>query len=382
MGIIASAIGVEEERKQAERALQHAYDETEKILASVPGTILVAGNDLRVVYANALACQTFGDGRTEMIGVSLNDVLPEDVVQQSWVFMRRTPQSADNGYWHQEREFERQGKVYRYRLFPLAIRGSEQPQTGLVIWDITEQKRLGEQLIQAEKLASLGTLVSGMAHEVNNPAQGILGMAQIILDETDPHTIKDCARDIVGYTQHIATVVRDFATYARRSDRDDESEITLSERMTDAVKLVRRSPYFGTVEVATNFQPVPPVQARRTEIDQVFVNLIGNAVQAMNGTGRLTLTTALRGDTVTASVSDTGNGIPKEQIGKIFDPFFTTKAPGKGTGLGLYIVHKIVTKHRGHIQVESDVGKGTTFTVAFPNGHSLTKEVRHDTALA
>ncbi|MBI5776628.1 MAG: PAS domain S-box protein, partial [Nitrospirae bacterium] len=336
MGIIASAIGVEEERALAERALKQAYDETEKILASVPGAILVAGDDLRVVYANALACQYFGEGRTEMIGAPMNDVLPEEVAQRSWVFMRRTPQTAENGYWQQDREFERQGKVYRYRLFPIAIRGSERPQTGLVIWDITDQKRLGEQLIQAEKLASLGTLVSGMAHEVNNPAQGILGMAQIILDETDPDAIKECASDIVGYTKHIATVVRDFATYARRSDRDGESELAISERMTDAVKLIRRSPYFGTVEVATDFQPVPVLQAHRTEIDQIFVNLIGNAVQAMNGKGRLTLATALRGDMVTASVSDTGSGIPKDHLGKIFDPFFTTKDPGKGTGLGLY----------------------------------------------
>ncbi len=341
-----------------------------------------SGDDLRVVYANVLAGQHFGEGRAEMTGASLSDVLPEDVAQRSWVFMRRTPQTAENGYWQQDREFERHGKVYRYRLFPITIRGSERPQSGLVIWDITEQKRLGEQLIQAEKLASLGTLVSGMAHEVNNPAQGILGMAQIILDETDPDAIREYARDIVGYTKHIATVVRDFATYARRSDRDGESELAISERMTDAVKLIRRSPYFGTVEVATDFQPVPPVQARRTEIDQVFVNLIGNAVQAMNGKGRLTLATALRGDMVTASVSDTGSGIPKDHLGKIFDPFFTTKAPGKGTGLGLYIVHKIVTKHRGQIQVESEAGKGTTFTVAFPTGHISSKEVSHDTAHA
>ena len=382
MGIIASAIGVEEERKQAERALQQAYDETEKILASVPGAILVAGDDLRVVYANALAGQYFGEGRTDMIGASMNDVLPEDVAQRSWVFMKRTPQAAENGYWHQDREFERQGKVYRYRLFSLAIRGSERPQSGLVIWDITDQKRLGEQLIQAEKLASLGTLVSGMAHEVNNPAQGILGMAQIILEETDPETIKEYAQDIVGYTKHIATVVRDFATYARRSDRDGESSLNLGERMADAVKLVRRCASFGTVEVTTDFQPVPPVQARQTEIDQVFVNLIGNAVQAMNGKGRLTLATALRGGLITASVSDTGSGIPKEHLGKIFDPFFTTKAPGKGTGLGLYIVHKIVTKHRGQIQIESEVGRGTTFTVAFPTGHISPEEVSHDTAHA
>jgi len=357
------------DRKQAEQALQQAYDETEKILASVPGAILVAEQDLRVVYANSLACRYFGEGH-DMLGVPLNDVLPADVAQRCWVYMRRTPQTAENGYWQQDRQFERHGKVYEYRFFPLAIRGSERPQTGIVLWDITENKRLGEQIMQAEKLASLGTLVAGMAHEVNNPAQGIMGLAQLMQDEADLHVVKEYARDIVGYTKHIATVVRDFSTYARQSDGDEETELDLGERMAEAVKLLRRSPQFGHVEVVTDFRSVPFLRARRTEIDQVFVNLIGNAVQAMDGRGCLTLETALRDGALTASVRDTGCGIPKDRLARIFDPFYTTKEAGKGTGLGLYIVYKIVTKHGGKIQVDSEVGQGTTFTVAFPLGHT------------
>lgn len=369
------------ERKQAEQALQQAYDETEKILASVPGAILAADQDLRVVYANALVCRYFGEGR-EMLGAPLNDVLPADVAQRCWVYMKRTPQVAENGYWQQDRQFERHGKVYKYRFFPLAIRGSERPQTGLVLWDITENKRLGDQIMQAEKLASLGTLVAGMAHEVNNPAQGIMGLAQLMQDETDLTVVREYARDIVGYTKHIATVVRDFTTYARQSDQDDETELDLGERMAEAVKLLRLSPQFWHVEVVTDFQPVPFVKARRTEIDQVFVNLISNAVQAMDGRGCLTLATELRGNLLTASVCDTGSGIPKNRLKMIFDPFYTTKEPGKGTGLGLYLVHKIVTKQGGQIQVDSEVGKGTTFTVAFPVGHISPEEVSHDTAHA
>jgi PAS domain S-box-containing protein len=357
------------DRKQAEQALQQAYDETEKILASVPGAILAADLDLRVVYANALACRYFGEGRADMTGASLNGVLPADVAQRCWVYMRRTPQTAENGYWQQDRQFERHGKVYEYRFFPLAIRGSERPQTGIVLWDITENKRLSDQIMQAEKLASLGTLVAGMAHEVNNPAQGIMGLAQLMQDEADLTVVRDYARDIVGYTKHIATVVRDFTNYARQSDRDDETDLDLGERMAEAVKLLRRSPHFGHVEVVTDFRSVPFLKARQTEIDQVFVNLIGNAVQAMDGRGCLTLATALRGGVLTASVRDTGSGIPKDRLAKIFDPFYTTKEPGKGTGLGLYIVYKIVTKHGGKIQVDSEVGQGATFTVAFPLGH-------------
>lgn len=360
------------DRKKAELALKQAYDETEKILASLPGAILAADQDLRVVYANALAYRYFGEGREAMIGASLRDVLPEEVAQRSWVYMRRTPQAAENGYWEQDREFEHHGKVYQYRFFSLAIRGSERSQAGIVLWDITENKRLAEQIVQSEKLASLGTLVAGMAHEVNNPAQSIMGLAQLMQDETDPNVVRDYAREIVGYTAHISAVVRDFSTYARPSSGDDETELDLGERMVEAVKLLRRNPQFGHVDVVTKFQPVPFLKARRTEIEQVFVNLISNAVQAMNGRGCLTLATACRDGVLTASVRDTGGGIPKDRLAHIFDPFYTTKEPGKGTGLGLYIVYKIVTKYGGRIHVDSEVGKGTTVTVAFPVSHSGT----------
>jgi signal transduction histidine kinase len=136
--------------------------------------------------------------------------------------------------------------------------------------------------------------------------------------------------------------------------------------MMEAVRLVQRCPQYGQVVVVTEFQRTPRLRARRTEIDQMFVNLISNAVEAMSGVGQLTLRTCLRDDTVTVAIQDTGCGIPPHLLGKIFDPFVTTKDPGKGTGLGLSIVYKIVNKYSGRIAVESDEDKGSTFTVEFP----------------
>lgn len=249
--------------------------------------------------------------------------------------------------------------------------------------DITERKQIQDQLIQTEKLASLGTLVSGIAHEINNPVQGILGMAEIIQEEHDPEKVREYARDIAAYSKHVATIVRDFACYARTSAHDDATAIDLGERMTEAVKMVHRCPQFGRVDVVTAFQTTPTIQARRTEIDQVFVNLISNAVQAMDGAGRLTLATRMEGRMVVASVADTGCGIPKHLLNKIFDPFFTTKDPGKGTGLGLSVAYKIVTKYDGAISVESTEGHGTIFTIRFPvktsHPHQRT-EVEYGTA--
>lgn len=231
-----------------------------------------------------------------------------------------------------------------------------------------EEERLQAQdrLIQAEKLASLGTLVSGMAHEINNPIQGVLGMAELILDEQAPDTIREYTQDIIEYSRHIAAVVHDFARYARSNAQEDAVDVDLCERLTEAVKMVRRSPHFGTVEVVTQFQPIPNLRARRVEIDQVFVNLLSNAVQAMEGRGQLGLATYSRGGTTIVRISDTGCGIPKALIHKIFDPFFTTKDPGNGTGLGLSIVYQIVNKYGGTIGIESEEGQGSTFTVQFP----------------
>ena len=237
-------------------------------------------------------------------------------------------------------------------------------------------RQLLERLIQAEKLAGLGTLVSGMAHEINNPIQGIMGMAELVLDEQDPAHIREYTRDIIAYSKHIAAIVRDFTCYARSNVHEDEADIDLGERLTEAVKMVRRCPHFGTVEVVTQFQPTPRLRARRVEIDQVFVNLLSNAVHAMDGSGRLELATYFQDGAMTVRISDTGCGIPKALIHRIFDPFFTTKGPGKGTGLGLSIVCQIVNKYCGKIGIESEEGKGSTFTVQFHADKC--KEEAHD----
>jgi signal transduction histidine kinase len=123
------------------------------------------------------------------------------------------------------------------------------------------------------------------------------------------------------------------------------------------------------VGVVTQFQTVPRLRGRQSEIDQVFVNLIYNAVQAMGGAGRLTLATRRLDGVMNIMISDTGCGIPKTLLNRIFDPFFTTKDPGKGTGLGLSIVYTIVSRYAGTIRVESEEGKGTTFTIQFPAGN-------------
>jgi len=365
LGAMGSQIGQFMERRRAQKALHHAHDTLDAILISLPCLVLIVDEDRRVVYANPQANAHLRPELTTLIGSDLQDVFT--LPARQWArLMEDLRSAACHGASMEERDIEIRKHVYRYRPFPITVHSDSRQQAGLVMWDVTEQKQLQEQLIQAEKLSSLGTLVSGMAHEINNPVQGILGMAEIILYEEDPEKVKQYARDIVSCSTHVGSVVRNFACYARPASRDGEIDIDVCERMTEAVRLVQRCPQFGHVSVVTDFHPTPTFRARRTEIDQVFVNVVSNAVEAMGGSGQLTLRACLHGENVTVEIQDTGSGIPPHLLGKIFDPFVTTKDPGKGTGLGLSIVYKIVAKYGGRIAVASEEGQGSTFTIEFP----------------
>lgn len=354
------------DRTHAGEALRATHQMTQNVLASLPGAIFLCGRDLQIRYANTLAHHYFAPTGESLIGrllfecLALTEAATHQLVRE-WAILQ-----ADSPCQPPERECEVANRLYRYRFFPVATPESSQYQIGIVLWDITDDKHLQDQLIQSEKLTSLGTMVSGMAHEINNPTQAILSMAELIQEEHDPGMVKEFAADIVGYARHVSNVVRDFAGYARQAGRDGETEIDVAERLMEAVKMARRGPHFGYVDIVTRFECPAFLKARKGEIDQVFVNLINNATQAMNGTGRLTLGTAQEGAWISVTIADTGPGIPAAIRSRIFDPFFTTKEPGKGTGLGLSIVQKIVTRHAGTITVDSTEGQGTTFQLRFP----------------
>jgi len=367
------------EREWVREALQESEDRFRSMVESAADAIVLADQQGRIISWNRAARQLFGYSASEIEGKSLTLLMParyRAAHQQGMERLQTTGESRVIGKTVELHGLRKDGSE-----FPLELSlGTWRTKAGIfysgIIRDITERKQLQDQLIQTEKLATLGTLVTGMAHEVSNPIQGILGMAELILDEQDPAKIKEYTLDIVNFSKHIAEVVHDFAGYARSNIRERETALDLRKRLTEAVKMVRRSPHFGQVEVVTQFQPVPPLLARRVEIDQAFVNLISNAVQAMKGKGRLVLATQNGGDTMIVRISDTGCGIPAAVMHKIFDPFFTTKGPGKGMGLGLSVVHRIVAKCGGTIGVQSEEGRGTTFTIQFPATNRM-KEV-HD----
>jgi PAS domain S-box-containing protein len=233
--------------------------------------------------------------------------------------------------------------------------------------DITEQKMLRFKLMQSEKLAGIGTLASGIAHEINNPLAGILGMAEAIKDEEDADLIESYANDIVEYAVNASNIVKELSAYSRSAKHEGNSTVELSSILENSIKMAKHSATFTKIELVQELEPDCLVIANSGELQQVFVNLIINAIHAMGErSGTLTLECSRVGEFGRVVIRDTGAGIAEEELSQIFDPFYTTKPVGVGTGLGLFVVYRIVTKYGGTIDVNSVEGQGTSFIIKFP----------------
>jgi two-component system NtrC family sensor kinase len=229
--------------------------------------------------------------------------------------------------------------------------------------------RMRARVAQSEHLASLGMLSAGVAHEINNPLGGILALTCLTLEDLPPDDPRrENLDEVVRQTERCRDIVKGLLEFSRQSELHRE-RVDLNEVLARTLALVENQALFFNVTVVREWQEdLPPVAGDSSELQQVFMNLIVNAVLAMDEKGTVTLCTGFDAvsDEVEVRVADNGRGIPPDVIDRIFDPFFTTKASGQGTGLGLSIVYGIVTKHEGSITVDSEPGRGTTFTVRFP----------------
>ena len=233
---------------------------------------------------------------------------------------------------------------------------------------LEEAKSLQEELIQSEKLAGIGTLAAGIAHEISSPLFGIMGLAEAIAEEEEAETCRAYGREIVEYSRGIRDIVKELSSYSRAASNEYLTTVDLKKVIADAVRLVERSTECRDVKIEQSCDEELFINARTNEIQQVFVNLVKNAVDALAETPqpRIQLSAERSRNSVLIRVSDNGPGIPTSDLKQVFDPFFTTKEPGKGTGLGLNIVYRIVTKYRGNIRIECPSEGGATFHLRFP----------------
>jgi two-component system, NtrC family, sensor kinase len=236
-----------------------------------------------------------------------------------------------------------------------------------LLWELVQhESMLQAELLHAEKLAGVGSFAAGIAHDINNPLQLILGLAENLLDEQDLGEVRAQAREIIEAVKRTTAICRDLTSYSRRASSLQDSAVAVNAKLDEALKIARYAVALHDIEVRRSYHPDATVRGNPDELLHVFVNLITNAVQAMERGGTLTLESSVIDGATTVRVSDTGCGIPPELHGQIFEPFFTTKPPGKGTGLGLYNIKNVIHHMHGTIGVHSEVGRGSTFTLTFP----------------
>jgi len=237
----------------------------------------------------------------------------------------------------------------------------------LIFNDLTERVNLEDQLIQAEKLSSIGLLAAGVAHEVNTPLAVITSQAQMLMRQLpgdDPHyPVLD---KIIKQAFRASEIVNNLLKFSRVSG-SEYSELDLNKLVRETLSLVEPMLRASKISVSAQLSSsLPMVYANPGKLQQVFMNLIINAKDAMPHGGELSIATDCEDSLVRVEVSDNGVGISPEHLSKIFDPFFTTKSTSRGTGLGLAVTYGIIREHLGKIEVQSTVGRGTSFRVELP----------------
>ena len=268
------------------------------------------------------------------------------------------------------------GRILRLSASPLAA--SADAAAVVVVEDVTEQKALESQLLQSEKLASVGTMVSGVAHELNNPLTSIAGLSEFLLEQNrnDDDPSREHLRVINDQAERASRIVRNLLSFARKSPAE-LAPIDLGDVAQRTVTLMSYDLRHNGITVATAIAPdLPPVLGNRDQLQQVMLNLLTNAsyaVQARAGEAprRIDVSVRLNGERVELRVADTGVGIAADELAQIFDPFFTTKPPGDGTGLGLFLSYGIAESHGGSLAVESQPGEGATFTLSLPAARAV-----------
>ncbi|UCH64069.1 MAG: cache domain-containing protein [Fidelibacterota bacterium] len=223
-------------------------------------------------------------------------------------------------------------------------------------------------IMKSERLATIGQLAAGVAHEINNPLGGILSYSHLVLEDTDTEDPrKQNLEKIVIQATRCREIVKGLLDFARQTE-PEMSLGDINDMLREALALVEKQAQFHNIEVIKHIDPNPiQVMVDPSQIQQVLINIIMNAAESMAGRGELVLETKKTdGDQALVKITDTGTGIPEDNIEKLFDPFFTTKEVGSGTGLGLAVSYGIVERHKGSIEVSSEVGLGTTFIISLP----------------
>jgi len=348
------------------------------LVEAAPHGMLLVDERGTIVMVNASVLHQFGFEREELFGKSVEMLVPGPFrshhLQHRAGFMK-IPQARAMGEGRELFGLRKDGSEFAVEIGLTPIQTAKGMRVLASIVDISERKRLETQLRRAEQLAELGTLASGMAHEIGTPMNVILGRAEYLLQRAEDQGMKKGLTTIITQVERITKVMNQLLAFARRKTPERRA-VDFGEIVDDSLEMFQERIAQSCITVDKTIESsLPPVRADRDQLVQVLINLIMNSIHAMPEGGRLTLSLARVGSRVCFALADTGHGMPEEVRSKVFEPFFTTKDFGKGTGLGLTVVKGIIEEHGGTIDVESTVDKGTTFWIRLPIDQAQTAAI-------
>jgi PAS domain S-box-containing protein len=367
--------------------LERSETKYRSLVESAEDLIFKLDPDGTIRTANRHTARMFGISAEELTGQSLYRFLPKEQTDEQLQLIGEAIRSGKGR--RTETLMKIQGEDFWFNIQYIPVRGEPNGDDHVlgIARDITDRKSLEKQLINTEKLASLGTLAAGVAHEINNPIGIMLGFCDLLLEKIEPGTMEyNDLKTIERHGLHCKSIVERLLSFARISEEAEEY-CEVAANVEAVLSVVKHTLNMNNIElVATLDSDLPMVHGDSRGLQQVVLNLISNAIYAMNGQGRLAVSAGLakKEGWVELVVSDTGCGIKKELMQKIFDPFFTTKKVGEGTGLGLAVSYGIISKYGGNIQCESwteeerPARPGTTFTISLP----VKEEEKEDAAPA
>jgi PAS domain S-box-containing protein len=357
------------ERKQAEERMRQAAEEWRTTFDSISDLVSIHDRDFKLTRVNKAFANLFKMGPKELIGKTCYEVVHG--IGEPWPNCPHK-KALKTKRANMAEFFDPNLSAYlEVSVSPVFNDEGEVIATVHVTKDITERKRGEEQLVVTDRLASIGELVAGIAHELNNPLTSVIGFSQLLMDKDDPSDVKEDLKIICSEAQRAAGVVKNLLTFARKHP-PVKQPVNINDIVEKVLELRAYEQKVNNIQVNTDLTPdLPEIMADYFQLQQVFLNIVINAehfmIEAHNG-GTLTIITGSADNTIRVIFNDDGPGISKETLGHLFDPFFTTKEVGKGTGLGLSICHGIMIEHGGRIYAESELGKGATFVVELPIG--------------
>ncbi|HEX74279.1 MAG TPA: PAS domain S-box protein [Dehalococcoidia bacterium] len=355
------------EAKQVEKKITQAAKEWRTTFDSITDLVSIHDKNFRITRVNKAFADTFNMRPKELIGKLCYEIVhgtnePVPNCPHKKAMEHKKPAMGQF--------FEPSVGIHlEVSTSPIFNEKGEVVASVHVARDITERKKMEEQLIVTDRLASLGELASGIAHELNNPLTAVIGFSDLLLEKDLPDYVKEDLTVINREAKRTSRIVRNLLTFARKHPEEKQA-VDINNLIENVLEIRAYQQKVNNIEVNTQLiTDLPEIMASHFELQQVFVNIVINAEHFMieaHNRGTLTITTERTGEIVKVSFADDGPGIAKENLRHLFNPFFTTKEVGKGTGLGLSICHGIISRCGGRIYAESELGKGATFVVELP----------------